>query len=165
MHFRYASLEAFSEVWQKISSKHDNVFGFCEKAISWWAALRQQMKHNSSLPTHAAPHDIQLCRFSIYSCGAIKSTAVEQTVRRLIYRMIMREVLVELGKPLGSQIVAEYVFVVPTEHVIYTCFVFDVYELYTLCICSYRQQTVVMHKTIYQRFSGEGNNRLLVKPK
>lgn len=45
----------------------------------------------------------------------------------------MREVLVELGKPLGSQIVPEYVFVVPTEHVIYTCFVFDVYELYTLC--------------------------------
>lgn len=64
------------------------------------------------------------------------------------------EELVELGKPLGSQIVAEFVFVVPTEHVIYTCFVFDVYELYTLCIGSYRQQTVVMHKIIYQRFSG-----------
>lgn len=52
---------------------------------------RQQIKNSSSLPTLVAPHHIQLCRFSIYSCGAIKSTAVEQTVRRVIYRMIMRK--------------------------------------------------------------------------
>lgn len=163
MHFQHASLEAFSEYWQKISSEHDTVSGFCEKEISWRAALVREWNIAHRFPP-SQPHDTQLCRFSIYSRGAIKSTAVEQTARRLIYRMIMREGLVELGKPLGSQIVAEFVFVVPTEHVIYTCFLFDGYKLFTLYIGSYRQQTVVMHKTIYQRFSGEGNNRLLVKP-